>query len=370
MRQVQDGEREVSNEPLMMTVKVEEKENVHTPPIMINEASSSTSYPSIVDLKPIIIDEGGIKLENGPKSEDLSDEFDWKPNRSPRIISKKTDPIMGGHRTEELYVYVRGRGRGRYVCDRCGIRCKKPSMLKKHIKSHTDIRPYKCKQCNFCFKTKGNLTKHLSSKTHKRRLQQGDGYESDNDDRLEIVDPDEMEEEERDDEMVEDLPDRLDEDEESDEEMEQLKMPDWEERPFRRFGQEDILFERGAHTPPSRWVLEKEDEHLSSWPETTPERRCMSAPPVAVTGPLLSDHKKAAGTPLTPPLPITAMQFIQVDASPSTIVTPIAQNGIAFPQPKLNGQSLGNYSNFFPKEVRGTVDKSDIKTEDLGSPEV
>lgn len=42
--------------------------------------------------------------------------------------------IVGGYRTDEFYVYVRGRGRGRYVCDRCGIRCKKPSMLKKHLK--------------------------------------------------------------------------------------------------------------------------------------------------------------------------------------------------------------------------------------------
>jgi len=47
-------------------------------------------------------------------------------------------------RTEEVDVYVRGRGRGRYVCDRCGIRCKKPSMLKKHYKSHTNIRPFTC----------------------------------------------------------------------------------------------------------------------------------------------------------------------------------------------------------------------------------
>lgn len=104
-------------------------------------------------------------------------------------------------------MYVRGRGRGRYICDRCGIRCKKPSMLKKHIKyeanefefltdlldnsislfveinegwllwgtlilfrSHTDVRAFNCTACNFSFKTKGNLTKHLSSKTHQRRI--------------------------------------------------------------------------------------------------------------------------------------------------------------------------------------------------------
>jgi len=41
------------------------------------------------------------------------------------------------------------------VCGECGIRCKKPSMLKKHIRTHTDVRPYVCKHCNFAFKTKG-----------------------------------------------------------------------------------------------------------------------------------------------------------------------------------------------------------------------
>uniref|UniRef100_A0A9J8BT45 HIVEP zinc finger 3b n=1 Tax=Cyprinus carpio carpio TaxID=630221 RepID=A0A9J8BT45_CYPCA len=61
----------------------------------------------------------------------------------------------GGYKSNEDYVYVRGRGRGKYVCGECGIRCKKPSMLKKHIRTHTDVRPYVCKHCNFAFKTKG-----------------------------------------------------------------------------------------------------------------------------------------------------------------------------------------------------------------------
>ncbi|XP_051892407.1 transcription factor HIVEP3-like isoform X2 [Pristis pectinata] len=61
----------------------------------------------------------------------------------------------GGYKSNEDYVYVRGRGRGKYVCEECGIRCKKPSMLKKHIRTHTDLRPYACNYCNFAFKTKG-----------------------------------------------------------------------------------------------------------------------------------------------------------------------------------------------------------------------
>ncbi|XP_067630172.1 zinc finger protein 40 isoform X2 [Eurosta solidaginis] len=77
--------------------------------------------------------------------------------------------LVGGYESHEDYTYIRGRGRGRYVCSECGIRCKKPSMLKKHIRTHTDVRPYTCKHCNFSFKTKGNLTKHMQSKTHYKK---------------------------------------------------------------------------------------------------------------------------------------------------------------------------------------------------------
>ncbi|XP_017464419.1 PREDICTED: mucin-19 isoform X1 [Rhagoletis zephyria] len=80
--------------------------------------------------------------------------------------SSASQMLVGGYESHEDYTYIRGRGRGRYVCSECGIRCKKPSMLKKHIRTHTDVRPYTCKHCNFSFKTKGNLTKHMQSKTH------------------------------------------------------------------------------------------------------------------------------------------------------------------------------------------------------------
>uniref|UniRef100_A0A3Q2DEH4 Transcription factor HIVEP3-like n=1 Tax=Cyprinodon variegatus TaxID=28743 RepID=A0A3Q2DEH4_CYPVA len=90
--------------------------------------------------------------------------------------SKQGEPswvriFEGGYRSNDDYVYVRGRGRGKYICGECGIRCKKPSMLKKHIRTHTDVRPYICKHCNFAFKTKGNLTKHMKSKAHGKKCQ-------------------------------------------------------------------------------------------------------------------------------------------------------------------------------------------------------
>ncbi|GLG94936.1 Uncharacterized protein GBIM_02010 [Gryllus bimaculatus] len=82
---------------------------------------------------------------------------------------KRVRIFDGGFESNEEYTYVRGRGRGRYVCEECGIRCKKPSMLKKHIRTHTDVRPFTCKHCNFSFKTKGNLTKHMKSKAHYKK---------------------------------------------------------------------------------------------------------------------------------------------------------------------------------------------------------
>lgn len=82
---------------------------------------------------------------------------------------RRIEIFPGGYKSNEDYVYIRGRGKGKYICEACGIRCKKPSMLKKHIRTHTDIRPHQCDICNFGFKTKGNLSKHIKSKAHLTR---------------------------------------------------------------------------------------------------------------------------------------------------------------------------------------------------------
>ncbi|XP_063755456.1 zinc finger protein 40 isoform X1 [Eleginops maclovinus] len=95
-------------------------------------------------------------------------------NESEKEAASKTEPrrikiFDGGYKSNEEYIYVRGRGRGKYICEECGIRCKKPSMLRKHIRTHSDVRPYHCVHCNFSFKTKGNLTKHMKSKAHSKK---------------------------------------------------------------------------------------------------------------------------------------------------------------------------------------------------------
>lgn len=67
---------------------------------------------------------------------------------NPQLSSSGGSSVTGFENSED-YTYIRGRGRGKYVCQECGIRCKKPSMLKKHIRTHTDLRPYTCSHCEF-----------------------------------------------------------------------------------------------------------------------------------------------------------------------------------------------------------------------------
>lgn len=59
---------------------------------------------------------------------------------------------------------------GKYVCHYCNLVCSKPSVLQKHIRAHTNERPYPCKSCGFSFKTRSNLYKHCRSRTHANRV--------------------------------------------------------------------------------------------------------------------------------------------------------------------------------------------------------
>ena len=109
-------------------------------------------------------DENQKRKISEDRTSNTSFDSDYDPNQPKRVKI-----FEGGLKSNEDYTYVRGRGRGKYMCEECGIRCKKPSMLKKHIRTHTDLRPYSCRHCAFAFKTKGNLTKHMKSKAHHKK---------------------------------------------------------------------------------------------------------------------------------------------------------------------------------------------------------
>ncbi|XP_048059456.1 zinc finger protein 40 isoform X1 [Megalobrama amblycephala] len=122
-------------------------------------------------LPKVLIQQRSVPSENSGK---IKPETQPINQTEPDRDSSKSEPqrvkiFDGGYKSNEEYVYVRGRGRGKYICEECGIRCKKPSMLRKHIRTHSDIRPFHCTHCNFSFKTKGNLTKHMKSKAHSKK---------------------------------------------------------------------------------------------------------------------------------------------------------------------------------------------------------
>uniref|UniRef100_A0A2K6G192 Zinc finger protein 831 n=1 Tax=Propithecus coquereli TaxID=379532 RepID=A0A2K6G192_PROCO len=58
------------------------------------------------------------------------------------------------------------RNVGKHLCPHCGRDCLKPSVLEKHIRSHTGERPFPCATCGIAFKTQSNLYKHRRTQTH------------------------------------------------------------------------------------------------------------------------------------------------------------------------------------------------------------
>ncbi|KAE9551933.1 hypothetical protein FO519_004862 [Halicephalobus sp. NKZ332] len=253
------------------------KPNLPEPVKMTSEPPSGENLA-----RPNPVKENNVRYANN--TDELMSKKRSFPGAEYAAVAAKIKPISGG-RSEEVEVYVRGRGRGRYVCDRCGIKCKKPSMLKKHLKSHTNIRPYHCIACNFSFKTKGNLTKHLFSKAHRRKLEERGSKEQPYSPGLRIVDEDDdesgrQEENEKiekhirmESQFVDDL------DDEEIDEMLMHPIVSSQSISYRRFGQENIIYERETHTPPTLWTLwEQEGERC--WPKPDMERSCHSAPPV------------------------------------------------------------------------------------------
>uniref|UniRef100_H3CWB1 HIVEP zinc finger 3 n=1 Tax=Tetraodon nigroviridis TaxID=99883 RepID=H3CWB1_TETNG len=133
------------------------------------ESSSTQKVAEVYTTPPSPVTK--VRGQQQPKEESKEAKEEEGPSTSKQSDASCLRIFEGGYKSNEEYVYVRGRGRGKYICGECGIRCKKPSMLKKHIRTHTDVRPYICKHCNFAFKTKGNLTKHMKSKAHGKKCQ-------------------------------------------------------------------------------------------------------------------------------------------------------------------------------------------------------
>ncbi|MEE6523305.1 hypothetical protein FKM82_022143 [Ascaphus truei] len=66
----------------------------------------------------------------------------------------------------------KSKNAGKHMCTHCGRDCLKPSVLEKHIRSHTGERPFPCSTCGIAFKTQSNLYKHRRTQTHVNNAKQ------------------------------------------------------------------------------------------------------------------------------------------------------------------------------------------------------
>ncbi|NP_001164567.1 zinc finger protein 831 [Rattus norvegicus] len=77
-----------------------------------------------------------------------------------------TLPVLSPGVGSALVSTGRVKSTGKYLCPHCGRDCLKPSVLEKHIRSHTGERPFPCPTCGIAFKTQSNLYKHRRTQTH------------------------------------------------------------------------------------------------------------------------------------------------------------------------------------------------------------
>lgn len=145
---------------------------------------------NVVDKRSSISVERSVEARTGNLSATISDlkenqfNFDTKNNSpssaSPVIIDKSSTLDTNIGYTKYLLA-ERPNGEnepavekttpgGKYVCTYCNLACSKPSVLQKHIRAHTNERPYPCVSCGFSFKTRSNLYKHCRSRTHANRV--------------------------------------------------------------------------------------------------------------------------------------------------------------------------------------------------------
>ena len=107
-------------------------------------------------------------LREGPKHEvprETSQGFNivQPPSQGPPPPQEQDERKKGGMSNQKK----------KNVCPFCHVSCAKPSVLDKHIRTHTNERPYPCQPCGFAFKTKSNLYKHCKSRTHNLKVEKG-----------------------------------------------------------------------------------------------------------------------------------------------------------------------------------------------------
>lgn len=131
----------------------------------ISSASSETTKSDVKVLSSSILNSSvykDTKAANTVSTEKIECKLN-KQNET-KIVSKPNEV------SEQQIVTSEKSAGGKYVCNYCNLICSKPSVLQKHIRAHTNERPYPCDSCGFRFKTRSNLYKHRRSRSHVNRV--------------------------------------------------------------------------------------------------------------------------------------------------------------------------------------------------------
>ena len=110
------------------------------------------------------------KISNHQQQQEVLGSFSQTPNGNFVIINNQAPADSSHHHQQPttttttisstVPTATSGSTPGRYICPYCSLNCAKPSVLQKHIRAHTNERPFPCTLCGFAFKTKSNLYKH------------------------------------------------------------------------------------------------------------------------------------------------------------------------------------------------------------------
>ncbi|XP_054837586.1 zinc finger protein 831 [Eublepharis macularius] len=107
-------------------------------------------------LSPLVHSEGTDRLQAAPQ----------KPPQTINIVSGLPVLPQNSSPCAPLGSPGKSKSAGKHLCKHCGRDCLKPSVLEKHMRSHTGERPFPCTTCGIAFKTQSNLYKHRRTQTH------------------------------------------------------------------------------------------------------------------------------------------------------------------------------------------------------------
>ena len=86
------------------------------------------------------------------------------------ITEAKVTVIMQKNSTSSDIQHNTDPGKKSFRCGTCGKTCKLKSLLKQHMRIHTDERPFSCQTCGRTFSSRGDLKKHTRIHTGEKRF--------------------------------------------------------------------------------------------------------------------------------------------------------------------------------------------------------